>query len=202
MLLFAIALSETIHTVIKQLNQERTGLFHRNLRTMISVLMVVFLRTIYLETRLFRSVLHDDILSYSVFHKRYDLTIFSFMFLSILSQSDGFAIRLFRGNIVNLTNNCFINNKFVGNGTVIAPVQNDIITSGNSGSNNGQLVCEFIYVENQNNCWNFESESCLNGSPPSASPPSPSSSFRRKISFPLVVATSALLSLFLFAAVS
>lgn len=65
-----------------------------------------------------------------------------------------------------MINNCFIDNDFVGEGTVLLASAEDLIeSSGNYGTEDNLLTCEFIHVgtRDEYECIEFEATECLSG---------------------------------------
>lgn len=95
-------------------------------------------------------------------------------------QPEGYAIRIQEGNSLIMTDTCFANNYFLGNGAVILNGTNVKELSNNyADPTNSDLLCSFIYNETSESCIDADSTtSCvplLNRStiPPSTPPDTP-----------------------------
>lgn len=71
---------------------------------------------------------------------------------------DGWAIFVAAGATLTLEDNCFINNDFVGKGVVIADLEGAVTSSGNFGSPDDGLDCEFL--AQGSSCTGYEEDDC------------------------------------------
>ena len=125
-------------------------------------------------------------------------------------QGLSYAIRVTNGATLELTDNCFVGNDFVGPGAVLLASEEDLLgTSGNYGDDlDDGLVCPFIAIGSE--CHDFESEVCganvpllarEDSPPPTAAPASGAASITRGVSMAglmtmlLCTATTAVLTL-------
>jgi hypothetical protein len=75
-------------------------------------------------------------------------------------QGDSFAIQVVNGSTLVITNSCFLGNNFVGRGVVLVDGPEILTESGNYGTFDTNLDCQFVNVGDAS-CIEFSSPTCL-----------------------------------------
>jgi hypothetical protein len=78
----------------------------------------------------------------------------------LLFQGNSFAINAVKGTKLEITNSCFLGNNFAGRGMVLVDVAETITESGNYGTHDDNLDCQFINIGGVS-CIEFSSSTCL-----------------------------------------
>jgi hypothetical protein len=74
-------------------------------------------------------------------------------------QGETYAIRIGSGSTLILADTCFVNNNFVGEGTVVVVDKGAYIGSGNYGTMDDGLTCQFVNLNGT--CVEYDSKTCV-----------------------------------------
>jgi hypothetical protein len=86
--------------------------------------------------------------------------LYSPFFSFTTSQGNGFAISSVEGAKINITNVCFIDNNFVGEGVVVVQGStNDLVSTNVFGMVDPELTCPFAST-GDDTCVDYDSASC------------------------------------------
>jgi hypothetical protein len=80
-------------------------------------------------------------------------------FPRLLLQGFSYAIRMHSGSTLVLTDTCFVDNNFVGDGTVVVVDKEVFIGSGNYGTMDDGLKCQFLSLNGT--CVEYDSNTCV-----------------------------------------
>jgi hypothetical protein len=73
-------------------------------------------------------------------------------------QANGYAIIVGLDATLSISDSCFINNNFVGDGIIIAEEMDDVSFSNTYGTADDELTCPFAMIDGD--CVPFSSSSC------------------------------------------
>jgi len=89
----------------------------------------------------------------------------TFLNICVNGQQRGYAVSIAAGSTLTITNTCVLGNDFIGEGVVLIAEQASLLnSSGNFGTQDDSLICEFIHaldVVNETICIDYESDTCL-----------------------------------------
>ena len=100
----------------------------------------------------FEKVYNDVIINNSIFYNN--------SYNDPKIAKEGYAIKIQTGNLFTLTNNCFYDNNFLGDGMILTNNTNITLIENNFAINNGEVDCPFIYDIANETCTKSDATAC------------------------------------------